>query len=70
MDYKYMDEQIENFKNHGKVFIALSLDGVSIKSNYPRFGKNEEKLVTYYRKFEYTDKRENTYYDPLYNKSI
>nr|AGS53585.1 hypothetical protein [uncultured bacterium contig00070] len=39
------DEQIENFKNHGKVFIALSLDGVSIKSNYPRFGKNEEKLA-------------------------
>lgn len=34
------DNFISKIKNHGKVFIALSLDGNSIESNKPRFGKN------------------------------
>lgn len=36
------DEHLEKIKNHGKTFIAISLDGNTLDANYSRFQDNEK----------------------------
>lgn len=38
------DDMLNKIKKHGKTYIAISLDGSSLTSNYPRFRNNSEVL--------------------------